>query len=176
MKRIAFAVALAAFVLASPFRLARAQELKIAFIDSERIFAEYEGVKEAKDIFDRDVQEWQAEANKKEKEIADLKAELESQSLMLSDSKRQEKEAELQRLMSEYDGFVQMLWGPGGKIAKRNEELTRPIIAKIKAVLDKIAGEEGYDLVLDAADGNVVYGSPELDLTDRVLKELRAVE
>jgi Skp family chaperone for outer membrane proteins len=95
---------------------------------------------------------------------------------MLSDEKRQEKEGQLQRLMAEYDGFVQQLWGPGGKVARRNEELTRPIIAQVKTVLDKIAGEEGFDLVIDAADGNIVYGDPELDLTDRVLQELRQVE
>ena len=153
-----------------------AQETRIGFIDSERIFAEYEGVKEAKEIFDRDVQDWIAEASRKEKEIAELRTELESQSLMLSDEKRQEKEAQLQQLMSEYDGYVQQLWGPGGKVAQRNEELTRPIIAKVKTVLDKIAGEEGFDLVIDAADGNIVYGDPELDLTDRVLEELRKVE
>ena len=36
-----------------------------------------------------------------------------------------------------------------------------------------IGNSEGYQLILDAADGNIVYGDKTLDLTDRVLSRLR---
>jgi Skp family chaperone for outer membrane proteins len=58
------------------------------------------------------------------------------------------------------------------KAAKRNDELSRPIIEAIEEAARKIAEKEGFDLVLDSGPGIVVYSEPELDLTDRVLKSL----
>ncbi|MDI6807980.1 MAG: OmpH family outer membrane protein [Candidatus Eisenbacteria bacterium] len=151
----------------------QAADLKIAFIDSEKIFAAYKGTKEAQKAFNVDVQGWQNEADSRKREIELMRKELESQSLMLSEAKRQEKEAALQKKVSEYEGFVQSIWDPKtGKIAARNDELMKPIVEKVKAILDKIAEAEGYSMVIDAADGNIVYGVKDLDLTDRVIEEL----
>mgnify|MGYP000131456201 CR=1 FL=1 len=36
----------------------------------------------------------------------------------------------------------------------------------------KVAEQEGFDLVVDAGPGIVVYSKPELDLTDKVLQSL----
>ena len=39
----------------------------------------------------------------------------------------------------------------------------------IQEVLVEIGEQEGYHLILDAADGNILYADPSLDLTQRVL-------
>ena len=39
-------------------------------------------------------------------------------------------------------------------MATRNEQLTRPLIQKIKEVVQRIATQEGINLVFDASDGN----------------------
>jgi Skp family chaperone for outer membrane proteins len=95
---------------------------------------------------------------------------------MLSEERRVERESELQTKLNQYDQFVQSIWGPSGLIAQRNEELTRPIIAKIKTVLNKIGSDEGFSIIFDAADGNIVFGNEEFDLTDRVLASLNQGE
>ena len=59
-----------------------------------------------------------------------------------------------------------------GQVVKRNEEILRPIISKIQTILAKIGSEEGFDLILDAADGHVLYADQSLDLTQRVIDEL----
>ena len=61
-------------------------------------------------------------------------------------------------------------------MARRNEELTRPIIEQMNQVLTRLGEEEGFSIIFDAADGNVVYADRALDLTDRVLEELNAQE
>ena len=48
------------------------------------------------------------------------------------------------------------------------------IIARIQTILIDVAEEDGYDLILDAADGNILYADPSLDLTQRVLDLLNA--
>lgn len=147
----------------------RAGDLKLGFIDSGRIFAEYHGTKEAQNEFNAQVDQWNQELEAKKKELKDLQDEYESQALILSEPKRREREQEIQNKRSELDAFVQEIWGPTGKVAKRNQELTKPIVEKIREVLSKIGRDEGFSIIFDATDGNVVYADDALDLTDRVL-------
>jgi outer membrane protein len=159
-------------LLAATWTAGAAQEYKIGYIDSERIFAEYTGTKEAQDQFDRDVEAWRQEAEQSEADLEEMRKELESQRLLLSQSALDDKERELRTKVSEYESFVQSVWGPTGRIAQRNAELTKPIVEKIRTVLDKIGQEQGFSIIFDAADGNIVYGEKTLDLTDQVLVEL----
>ena len=89
-----------------------------------------------------------------------------------AEAKKLEKESTLQKAVSDYDRFVQDFWGPNGKVQRLNDEITREVIGKVRDAVELLANREGYDLVLDAADGNVIFGVKSLDLTQRVLDEL----
>lgn len=147
-------------------------EVKIGFINSEDILQEYQGTRTAMDTFNRDVEGWNREATERKRELDELGREISGQAPMLSDEKRREREQDYQRKLTEYDQFVQSIWGPQGLVVKRNEEILRPIVARIQTILARIGSEEGFDLILDAADGNIVYADQALDLTSRVLAEL----
>ena len=54
----------------------------------------------------------------------------------------------------------------------QNSSVSRPLVEKIRETVNKVAREEGYDLVLDRASGAVIYWKDEHDLTQRVLIEL----
>ncbi len=163
---------LAVLVLSFPAARAGAADLKIGFIDSERIFAEYHGTKEAQNEFNSQVDQWNRELEAQKQELGKLQEDYESQALILSEPKRREREQEIQAKRSALDAFVQEIWGPTGKVARRNEELTRPIVEKIREVLTEIGSTEGFSIIFDATDGNVVYADDALDLTDRVLASL----
>jgi outer membrane protein len=149
-------------------------EARIAFINSEIILQNYSGTKQAEANFREEIENWNREARARQNETERLSRELQEQSPMLSDERRREKEEDYQRRVTEYDKFVQSIWGPNGLVAQRNEEILRPIIARIQAILMDVAEEDGYDLILDAADGNILYADPSLDLTQRVLDLLNA--
>ena len=152
-------------------------DLKIGFIDSERIFQEFRGVQEAQTQFDQDIQNWKAQATEMKNDLEKTRAEISGDNrLRFSRTLLEEKDAELQGKIRDYEEFVQSIWGPGGELELRNEQLTKPIIAKIRTVVDKIGSDEQFTLILDAADGNIVFGDKELDLTDRVLEELEKME
>lgn len=151
---------------------AGAADIKIAYIDSERIFQESTSKRTIEGQFQTDLEGWVKQLEAKKADLDKLQREFEGQRHMLSDARRKEREDEILARQSEYNQLAQEIWGPTGKVATRNEQLTRPVILKIKEVVQKIALQEGYQLILDASDGNLVYGAPELDLTDRVLAEL----
>ena len=148
-------------------------DIKIGFIDSDRIFAEYPKTREAQESFNREVLELSKTAKEKKAEIDELQRKLDQQGPMLSEAKKDEQNREVQRKVSEYETFVQTNWGPGGRISKLNEEFLKPIVDRVHAIVAEFGTEEGYSLILDAADGNVVFGDKALDLTDRVLVALR---
>ena len=166
------AALLVGFLAAS--QTAEAQEYKIGFIDSERIFAEYRGTKDAQDEFNKELERLSAELETKKRDLEKMVEDYEGQALILSEPRRREREAEIQTKRAELDEFVRQIWGPSGKVAQRNEELTRPIIEKMNLVLTKIGEDEAFSIIFDAADGNVVYADRALDLTDRVLQALHA--
>ena len=151
-------------------------ELKIGFIDSERIFAEFQGTSSAQAEFEADIQKWTQDLEARKQELEKLTEEYQSQSLILSEAKKREREEDLQRKRSELDAFVQEIWGPTGKVAQRNEQLTRPIVEKIREVLNEIGKDQGFSIIFDAIDGNVVYADEALDLTEQVLAKLNSQE
>lgn len=157
-------------------RPARAQTGRIAFINSELILEGYKGTREAEQLYRKDVESWNREAEARKRDLTRLNRDLEQQTPMLSDEKVREKEQDYQRKLADYDKFVQSIWGPNGLVVQRNEEILRPIISRIQSILSRIGAEEGYDLILDAADGNVLYADPSLDLTQQVIDELNAEE
>ncbi len=148
-------------------------DMKIAFIDSDRIFGEYAKTQEAQASFNREVQELASTAREKKTAIDELQRKLDSQSPMLSEAKREEQNLELQKKIADYEEFVQKNWGPGGAVPRLNEDYLRPILDRVHRIVTMIGTDEGYSLILDAADGNIVFGDKAFDLTDRVLGALR---
>jgi len=130
--------------------------------------------KSAQQRFDRMVQSWRDEAAEKEKAVEALRAEVRDQSPILSSLRRQEREEALQKSISEYESFIQEIWGPQGRAAQENERTTREIVERIRTVVEKLATDKGLSLVFDAAGGVLVYADKSLDLTAEVLQELNA--
>jgi outer membrane protein len=149
-----------------------AADLRIGYIDSSRIFLEYKDAQEAQARFDRQVQGWRDEAAEKEKMVQQLRQEVRDQAPILSALKRQEKEAALQRSISEYETFIQEIWGAQGRASQENSRATEEIVGQVRQVVEKIASQKGLELVFDSASGFLIYADRTLDLTLEVITEL----
>ncbi|MBD3168008.1 MAG: hypothetical protein GF307_00900 [candidate division Zixibacteria bacterium] len=158
------------------FGMASADTGKIGYVDSQRIFAESRDFADAQAKFEKDVEEWNVKGEELQSEIEKLEAELESQSLLLSKEKRQEKERLLEAKKEAFQDFVDATFGPEGKAERRNAELVRPIRDKVMRLIERIAIEENYDMILDAGVVSIAYAKKSLDITDIVLEELTKEE
>ena len=147
-------------------------EMKLGYINSEAIFAEYEGTKEAQSKFNNEVAKWEQEASKRQQEIKDLKEQIDKQSLLLSNERKKALEDSLNQKMVNYQKFLQEKFGQKGEALEKNEELTKPIIEKINRIIEKIAKEENYDYIFDARAGGIVFAKKVYDLNQRVLEAL----
>ncbi len=144
-------------------------EMKIGYINSEEIFTQYEGTKLAQEKFNKEVAKWEQDASRRQKELKDLKEQLDKQSLLLSAERKKELEDSLNTKMIAYQEFLQQKFGQKGEALIKNEELTKPILEKIQKILDKIAAEENYDFIFDARAGGIVHAKPAYNLNKRVL-------
>jgi outer membrane protein len=153
---------------------ALAQTLKIGYIDSVKIFAENKETQDAERLYRSDVAQWEAQKQRMEADLSKMGDDLNAQSPMLSEEKKAERRLEFQRKMDEYKKFMEDTFGDNGLAAKRNKELTQPIVDKINKLVETIAKEQGLTMVFDVANANIVYADKSLDLTELVLTKLRA--
>jgi outer membrane protein len=144
-------------------------EQKVGFVNASVVFEQYSAAQEAETAYEQELEELNQEVAAKEERIQALADTLEARKYLFSERRLREKREELERLQREYMEFRQ---DAEMRAAKRNDELSKPIIEAIEQAAAEIAEKEGFDLVLDAGPGIVVYSKPELDLTDRVLQSL----
>jgi len=167
--------AAAALLLLVPGGTAFGQGLRIAYLTSWRIIgpeAEFQGSRDAEQALNRDVDGWNRELEERKQEIVTLEREIEQKRLVVSESKRQELEQQRSQKAGEYERRAKEIYGEGGLIEKRNLELTKSILDKVKEAVTIIAREDGYDFVFDASDANLVWANKDYDITDRVLAKL----
>lgn len=153
-----------------------AQEGKIGYIDSMKLRTTYKEFADVQVKFDQEVAKWQLQADSLKKGVDSLQVDFEKQSLLLSEEKKKEKEHFIEQKKTEYTTFINQTFGPGGKMEKLNTDLTKPILDKINAALEKIALENNYIMIFDAVNGNVAWAKKGLDLTDMVLDALSKMQ
>ncbi|HEX05108.1 MAG TPA: OmpH family outer membrane protein [Bacteroidetes bacterium] len=150
-----------------------AKDAKVGIIISDRILNEYTEAQDAQQILEEEITEWQRQATEMEEELQALDTELSEGSMFYSEEKKAEVEKKFQNKMLEYREFQANI---ERKAMQRNQELFAPINDKIQQVIDKIAQEDGYDIILDAVGTAIAYADPELDITDIILEELKKTE
>jgi outer membrane protein len=159
MKRIA----LAALLLGCAF--AADAQMKIGFVNTERVFREAAPAKRAQQVLEREFSTRNAELGRIEKQGRDLQAELEKENVTIPEATRREKERQLadisrnfQRLQREIREDLNL---------RRNEELAR-VQERATRVINQIAEQEKFDLIIQEA----VFASSRIDITDKVIKAL----
>jgi outer membrane protein len=157
--------ALAVAAAVSP--AAGAQELKIGYVNSDRVLREAAPAKAAQ-------AKLEAEVRKREKELGDMDArlkaaadKLEKDVPTLSESERNRRQRELvdqdreiQRKKREFQEDINQ---------RKNEELGQ-VVERANRVIKQIFETEKYDLILQEA----VFAGPRADITDKVIKALNA--
>jgi outer membrane protein len=153
---------LAALFLAAP---SFAQEVKIGYVNSERILRESAPARAAQTKLE-------AEFSRRERELNDLRNRvkaaadrLEKDALTLSESERARRQKEvvdqdrdLQRKQREFQEDLNQ---------RKNEELSA-VVDRANRVIRNIFETEKYDLIVQDA----VHWSPRIDITDKVIRAL----
>ena len=170
MKRIVLAVT--ALVLAlGVVPAASAQAGKIGYINSQNILAEAPGAKEAQTQFDTDMQSYRTEVQAMATELENLVKQYEQQQAMLSPSAKQQRETDIR---GKQQAYQERLAAIDQRAGQRQQELVQPVMDKINQVIETIRAEGSYAIIFDVSAGGVVAADPALDLTQEVIRRLKA--
>lgn len=147
-------------------------QVKIGFIDPEAITTNYKPFLDANKEVKRYQLELEREFNKQQNELVKMKENYERQALLLSDKRKQEDEKAMMRKEQDLQRFLQEVSDPEkGKLARKNAEVLRPIVAKVNLVVQEVAKGNDYDFVLNTAA--LAYANEAYDLTEKVLQALK---
>ncbi len=145
---------------------ASAAEYKLGFVNSERLFREAAPAKRAQQKLEKEFAARDADIQKLTKQARDLQALLEKDGVTMSETDRRNKERDLanltrdlQRAQREFREDLNL---------RRNEELAG-VQDRANKVIQQIAEAEKFDLIIQEP---VIYASPRIDITDKVIKAL----
>ncbi len=143
-------------------------KVKIGYVDMQRILNEVEDGARAKERLKKEFNEKQTQLDKKQEELKKKKDEYDKQSLVLKEDARRQKQQELQQDFIE----LQQLYAKLQKELSENElGLTKEIFDKAQAIVAGIAQKDGFTLILDKAEGRILFALPSMDLTNEVIRK-----
>jgi outer membrane protein len=156
-------VSLAALLL---FAGAARAELKIGFVDLAKLSENAPQIISAQGKIDAEFSSREKELVALQRKIGKMEEELSTNGAVMSESERSTKEREIlskrRELKRSQDEFRDDL-------NIRKNEILKQVNVEIGNVIDKIAKEEKYDLII--AQG-VMFASDRVDITDHILKKL----
>ena len=144
---------------------------KIGYINSELIMEQAPGAAAAQTQFNQELQVYEAEIERSRARIDTLVQRYEQQQLTLSPDVRQRREEEIMERQRELQTRGQQL---EQLMSQRQQELVQPVMDLINQVIDAIRSEGDYALIFDVSAGSIIAADPSLDLTEEVIRRLRA--
>ncbi|MEP7327925.1 MAG: OmpH family outer membrane protein [Betaproteobacteria bacterium] len=166
VKRISSLIGAALLLFAVGAAQAQAAEYKIGFVNTERLFREAAPAKRAQQKLEKEFAARDADVQRLAKQVRDLQGMLDKDGTTMAESDRRNKERDLanqsrdlQRMQREAREDLNL---------RRNEELGS-VQERANKVIQQIAADEKFDLILQDP---VVYASPRIDITEKVIKAL----
>ena len=184
MKRILAALVLALTLTAAG---ARAAELKIAVIDMQKTFEEYEKTKTIEIKLNQQMEVFKEYSNQLNQQYQNLRKQYESarddsQNIAYSSAERENKRQKAQQLYESLKLKEQEMtsYTESRKTQIRDmyTKLRGEVVDEIKKAVHNKAVLEGYTIVLDQSGeslndvGFVIYVQPGLDITDAIIQDL----
>jgi len=145
---------------------------KFGFVQSQVILAKYDEYVAVQKKLSELRNKYETEYQQMLQEYNQMADEIESQSLLLSPEKKEEKMRQVQQKALTIEQYKYEKFGPEGEFYQKQAEMAQPIIDKINDMIADIGANEGYDFIFDASSGALVHAKPEYDITQMVLESL----
>lgn len=145
---------------------------RVGFIATDVIRENFPEAKQAEQRIRSIVDEWKRELEELDQRIENLKFEISKNRLVWSDEERRFKEKELVDLNSQKLAYSRKKFEPGGEYDYIVKTILQPVEEKILAAMQKVAADNGFDLIWDKSTQPLAYVNYKYDLTLKVLREL----
>ena len=142
-----------------------AQDFRIGFVNTDRIFKEAATAKAAQSKLEQEFSRREREVEGLGTQLKSASEKLEKDAPTLSDSQRGARQRQLVELDREFQRKRREFQED---LAQRKNEELQLVLERANRVIKQVAESEKYDLIMQEA----VYVNPKLDITDKVLNGL----
>jgi len=164
-------IGLAALSVAGTGSLAAQQagNPKIAYVNTQAILKSTPGYVTAESTFTKELATYRVEVQKLQASLDSAASDFDQQSVMLSPTQRKDLQTQQQKLEQRTQELQQ-------KAATRERELLDPIQTKVNSVIEGVRAAGNYAMIFDvsAPNNGIVTADKSLDLTQRVIQQLKA--
>ena len=142
-----------------------AAELKVGYVNTQRIFRDAPAAQKAAKKLEGEFAKRDQDLQRMAKQMKELQENLEKNAVTMTESDRRAKEKEFAELSREFQRRQREF---REDLNLRQNEENAAVIEKANKAIKQIAETDKFDLILQ----DVVWVSPRLDITDRVIKAL----
>ena len=148
-------------------------DVKIGYIDAQQILTQYEGWRMAQVELEKEQKRLESEYLTLEQQVDSLYQSYQKQEFMMSEERKREKANEIQQKQVELQEFGMKKLGPqNSEIIQIQNQLMQPILKILQDALDIVGKERGFDYILDAQSGAIVFALESNNLTEEVLEQM----
>ena len=140
---------------------------RIGYVDVQRVIVRSVAGVAAREQLEKDKVAMQKDVDNRKIEVDKLREEMEKKGLVLSAESRREKEETLQRKVRDLRRLAEDL---EKELQKKEQAATQKILQELTGIIEKMGKERGFLLIVERRSGGVIYGDPEGDVTDEVIK------
>jgi|SRR6266850_1649389 len=141
---------------------------RIAFIDVQRVLARSAAGVAAREQLERDKATMQKEMDAKRVELEKLRDDMEKKGALLTPDARRDKQEQFERKRRDAarlaDDFQK-------ELEKKESGLLQKVLQDVSGVIERVAKEKNYYLVVEKRGAGVLYGSTDADLTDEIIRQ-----
>jgi outer membrane protein len=141
-------------------------DVKIGLVDMQQALQSVDAGKKAKAQLEKEFNSKKKELETEKAAIDKAGAEFKKQSMVMSDDARGKKQAELQERVMK---FQELTSRSQSEIQQKEQELTGPILTRIRGIITDLAKQKGYSVILEKNENTVLFSKDSDDLTTDVV-------
>ncbi|UCF72778.1 MAG: OmpH family outer membrane protein [Deltaproteobacteria bacterium] len=165
-KGFLFSAVMIAVLLAHGIGLGE-DSIKIGLVDLQRCLQESKEGQKVINLLKDKKAALQRQFDTKQKELLELRQELEKQAMMLSMDAQEDKKKTIERKTRELEYFYKDL---NEEMIRAQEKEKKEILKELSKIIEKIGAEGNYTLITERKAGGVLYCADSVDITEKVIK------
>jgi outer membrane protein len=159
----------------------QALTLKVGIVDLDRSLKESDAGKQAlqtlkqfRDKVMKEINEKKRVKDQKETTLKDLQTELTTQSVVLSEAAKRDKEESYRRQVRELRRFIddsnRFIEESERDLREREAELTSRLLRDLLDIIKAIGREENFTIIFEKNERFLLFAADAIDLTDKIIK------
>jgi len=140
---------------------------RVAYIDVQRVLTRSAAGVAAREALEKDRASMQKEMDAKRQELEKIRDELEKRGPLMTADARREKEEQLERKRRDAtrlaDDFQR-------ELQRKEQQLGSKVLQDLVGLIERYGKQKGYQMIVEKRGAGLIYGAPELDITDEIIR------